>query len=93
MDSKPILLSNNVQNRMENRFKTELGCEVASNTFNGWLLGAFWARNRVLNFGTFSQIENPEVAQICFHRQSCLRRRFWIGFGSNFAAFGTPISR
>ena len=29
---------------MENRFKTELGCEVASNTFYGWLLGAFWVR-------------------------------------------------
>ena len=29
---------------MKKRFKTELGCEVASNTFYGWLLGAFWVR-------------------------------------------------
>ena len=76
---------------MKNRFKTELGCEVASNTVYGWLLGAFWVRIGVPNFGPFSQIGDPELAQICLHRQSRLRRRFWIVFGSNLCEFGTPI--
>ena len=39
---------------MENHFKTELECEVASNAFYGRLLGAFWARIGVSKFGQFS---------------------------------------
>ena len=61
---------------MENRFKTELGCEVASNTFHGLLLGAFWYTIGVPKLGTFSQIGDPELAQICLRPQSRLRRRF-----------------
>ena len=76
---------------MENHFKTELECEVASNAFCGRLLGAFWARIGVPNFGPFSQIWDPELAQIRLHRQSRLRRRFWIVFGSNLCELGTPI--
>ena len=64
---------------MENRFKTELGCEVASNTLSGWPLGAFWGRIGVPNFGPFSQIGDPELTQICLH--------FKVAFDTVFERF------
>ena len=76
---------------MENRFKTELGCEVASNTLYGWLLGAFWVRIGCPNFGPFSQIGGPELSQICLHRRSRHRHPFCILFGSKLNEFGTAI--
>ena len=76
---------------MENHFKTELECEVASNAFYGRLLGAFWARIGVTNCGPFSQIGDPKLVQIRLHRQSRLRLCFWTVSGRNLCQFGGPI--
>ena len=62
---------------MENRFKTELGCEVALSTFYGWLLGDFGLElgSQILvyfpKFGILSSLN-----QTCLHLQSRLRRCF-----------------
>ena len=53
---------------MDNRFKTELECEVASNAVYGRLLGAFWAKIEVPKLGSFSKIGDSKLARIRLHR-------------------------
>ena len=69
---------------MENRFKTELGCEVASNTFYGWLLGAFGTRIGVQNLVHF-----PKLGLLNSLKFACIAK---VAFESIFGSFLEGIS-
>ena len=64
---------------MGNRFKTEVGCEVASNTFYGWLLGTFRPE-----FGSQILVYFPKLGILNSLKLACIAKVAFAAVSESF---------